>query len=63
MAKLLAKILRIYVKKGAALQRSLPWHPHNLIFLQQAKIGQQGSKEHFDTCRSFLHDGRTKLLI
>ena len=52
-----------YVKKGAALQWSLPWQPHNLIFLRQAKIGQQGSKEHFGTCRSFLHDGRIKILI
>ena len=50
-------------KKGAALEWSLPWQPHNLIFLRQAKIGQQGSKEHFDTCRNFLHDGRIKLLI
>ena len=33
------------------------------IFLRQAKIGQQGSKAHFDTCRSFLHDSRIKLLI
>ena len=29
----------------------------------QAKIGQQDSKEHFGTCRSFLHGGRIKLLI
>ena len=52
-----------YVKKGVALQRSLPWQLHNLIFLRQAKIGQQGSQEHFDTYRSFLHDGRIKLFI
>ena len=36
------------------------------IFLRQAKIGQKGSKEHVDRCRTMhdgLHDGRIKLLI
>ena len=35
-------------------------------FLRQAEIGQQGSKEHVDRCRTMhdgLHDGRIKLLI
>ena len=30
-------------------------------FLRQAEICQEGPKEHFDTCRSFLHDGRIKV--
>ena len=31
------------------------------IFLRRAEICRQGPKEHFDTCRSFLHDGRIKV--
>ena len=48
-------------KKGAILLRPLPWQLHNLISLRQAEICRQGPKEHFDICRSFLHDGRIKV--
>ena len=30
-------------------------------FLRQADISRQGPKEHFDTCRNFLHDGWNKV--
>ena len=48
-------------KKCVILQRPLQWRPHNLIFLRLAEICRQGPKEHFDTCRSFLHYGRIKV--
>ena len=31
-------------------------------FLRQDEIIQEGPMEHFDTCRSFLHDGWNKVL-
>ena len=41
-------VSKLHAKKGAALQRSLSWQPHKLIFVGQAKIDQQGSEEYFD---------------
>ena len=62
VSKLHAKMLRICQMK-VLLFKGRYHGNRTTYFLRQAKIGQQGSKAHFDTCRSFLHDGRIKLLI
>ena len=61
VSKVHVRLLHIWRKKGAILQRPLPWELHNLTFLRQAEICRQGPKEQFDTCRSFLHDGRIRV--
>ena len=59
--KVHVKMLHV-AKKSDILKRPLPWQPHNLIFLRQADVCPERPKEHFDTCPSFLHDGRIKVV-
>ena len=48
-------------KKRCYSSKAVTMGTAQLDFLRQAEICRQGPKEQFDTCRSFLHDGRIKV--